>query len=140
MKLPIIFSVLVLSVLVFEHANSTEALEKQSQSTLLNHNKCVSSGVLAGTDQYLDCVCNPNKYKDTSMSIRHNDNDGFIEETGTRRNSKTFAEEEKAHKNFKKYNNDFAKGMKSEGSDCEEYKRSIKRKNMFDITQTFPVK
>jgi hypothetical protein len=140
MKLPIIFSVLVSSMLVLEHANSMEALEKQSQSTLLNHNKCVSSGVLAGTDQYLDCMCNPDKYKDTSISIRHSDNDGFIEETGTRRNSKTFAEEEKAHKNFKKYNKDFAKGMKSEGSDCEEYKRSMKKKNMFDLTQTFSVK
>jgi hypothetical protein len=69
MKLPIIFSVLVSSMLVLEYANSMEALEKQSQSTLLNHNKCVSRGVLAGTDQYLDCMCNPDKYKDTSIYI-----------------------------------------------------------------------
>lgn len=142
MRIPIILSVLALFLLVFEHVNAAEIGEKQNQDIWVNHNKCVSKGFLACTDQYSDCVSHPDKYIDSSTPKKYGDE--FVDETGTKRNNKTFAEEEKAHKNFKKYNNDFAKGMKSTSSEAAEYERSKRnnkgKNNSFDITKTFPVK
>ena len=64
MRLPIVLQVLVLSLLVFGRAYSAEIQEEQNQDMLINHNKCVSEGFLAGTDQYSDCLKYPNKYTD----------------------------------------------------------------------------